>query len=68
METNMTPEPSITCVSCGESPHGAIPCWTSAYNRADVASKAGDDPEASRLRLVSIRHHSILERERATAK
>lgn len=61
----MTTEPIISCISCGEPPHGAVPCWTSAYNRADAASKAGEDAEASRLRMVSIRAHAKLEREKA---
>lgn len=58
----------ITCKTCGEPFHGQVPCWTSAYNRADTESRAGNDAEATRLRAVSTREHMKLEREKlATA-
>lgn len=53
-----TVEPAVSCAECAEPLHGQAPCWAHAYNRADVASKAGDDAEATRLRIVSIRAHA----------
>ena len=51
-------EPVVTCATCSEPPHGAVACWAHAYNRADTASAAGNDAEATRLRLVCIREYA----------